>query len=32
MGAIGVNGHPQSRIDDVLPWTDPATPTLKAVA
>jgi transposase len=27
-----VNGHPQSRLDDLLPWAYPATPKLKAVA
>jgi transposase len=27
-----VNGHPQSRIDELLPWAYPITPTLKAVA
>jgi hypothetical protein len=27
-----VNGHPQSRLDDLLPWSDTATPPLKAVA
>ena len=27
-----VTGHPQSRIDELLPWTYPAAPALKAVA
>ncbi|NLF29300.1 MAG: IS66 family transposase [Planctomycetes bacterium] len=27
-----VNGHPQSRIDDLLPWAYPAAATLRAVA
>ena len=27
-----VNGHPNSRIDDLLPWAYPAAPELKAVA
>ncbi len=27
-----VNSHPQSRIDELLPWAYPITPTLKAVA
>jgi transposase len=27
-----VNGHPQSRLDDLLPWAYPATPKLRAVA
>jgi transposase len=27
-----VNGHPQSRIDELLPWAYPATPNFKAVA
>jgi transposase len=27
-----VNGHPQSRLDDLLPWAYPAMPQLKAVA
>jgi transposase len=27
-----VNGHPNSQIDDLLPWAYAATPTLKAVA
>ena len=27
-----VNGHPQSRLDDLLPWAYPATPQFKAVA
>jgi transposase len=27
-----VNGHPQSRLDELLPWAFPATPALKAVA
>ena len=27
-----VNGHPQSRIDDLLPWAYPSTTALKAVA
>jgi transposase len=27
-----VSGHPQSRLDELLPWTYPATPGLKAVA
>jgi transposase len=27
-----VNGHPQSRIDDILPWAYPAAATLRAVA
>jgi hypothetical protein len=26
------NGHPNSRIDELLPWAYPTTPTLKAVA
>jgi len=27
-----VNGHPQSRLDDLLPWAYPTLPDLKAVA
>ena len=27
-----VNGHPNSQIDDLLPWAYSATPELKAVA
>jgi hypothetical protein len=27
-----VNGHPQSRLDELLPWAYAATPALKAVA
>ena len=27
-----VNDHPQSRLDDLLPWAYPAMPQLKAVA
>jgi transposase len=27
-----VNDHPQSRLDDLLPWAYPATPKLRAVA
>ena len=27
-----VEGHPNSRLDELLPWTYPATPNLKAVA
>jgi len=27
-----VNGHPQSRLDDLLPWAYLALPDLKAVA
>jgi hypothetical protein len=27
-----VSGHPQSRLDDLLPWAYPTTPALKAVA
>ena len=27
-----VDGHPNSRLDELLPWTHPATPNLKAVA
>ena len=27
-----VEGHPQRRLDDLLPWAYPATPALKAVA
>jgi hypothetical protein len=27
-----VNGHPTSRINELLPWAYPATPDLKAVA
>jgi len=27
-----VNAHPQSRLDELLPWAYPSTPTLKAVA
>jgi transposase len=27
-----VSGHPQSRVDELLPWAYPTTPTLKAVA
>ncbi len=27
-----VNGHPQSRLDDLLPWAYPVQPNLKAVA
>jgi hypothetical protein len=27
-----VNHHPNSQIDDLLPWAYSATPTLKAVA
>ena len=27
-----VNSHPQSRIDELLPWAYPITPTVQAVA
>ena len=27
-----VNGHPQSRLDELLPWAYPTAPSLKAVA
>jgi hypothetical protein len=27
-----VNGHPNSRIDELLPWAYPATPSLRDVA
>ena len=27
-----VEGHPQSRLDELLPWADPATAELEAVA
>jgi transposase len=27
-----VNGHPQTRLDDLLPWQYPVTPQLKSVA
>ena len=27
-----VNGHPQSRLDELMPWAYPATPKLRAVA
>ena len=27
-----VNGHPNSQIDDLLPWAYPASPALKRVA
>ena len=27
-----VNGHPQARIDDLLPWQYPVTPQLQSVA
>jgi transposase len=27
-----VTGHPQSRLDELLPWAYPTTPTLKAAA
>ena len=27
-----VNGHPNSQIDDLLPWAYPATPALRDVA
>ena len=27
-----VNGHPNSQIDDLLPWAYPTAPALKAVA
>ena len=27
-----VNGHPQSRLDDLLPWVYPAMPRFKVVA
>ena len=27
-----VNGHPQARIDDLLPWLYPVTPQLRSVA
>ena len=27
-----VNGHPNSRIDELLPWAYPAAPALKRVA
>jgi transposase len=27
-----VNGHPNSRLDDLLPWAYPTTPALKPVA
>ena len=27
-----INGHPQSRPDELLPWAYPTTPDLKAAA
>ena len=27
-----VNGHPQSRLDELLPWAYPTTPALKVAA
>jgi hypothetical protein len=27
-----VNGHPQNRVDDLLPWAYPPTPALRNVA
>jgi hypothetical protein len=27
-----VNGHPNSKLDDLLPWAYPATPALRDVA
>lgn len=27
-----VDGHPQGRLDELLPWAYPVTPNLKAVA
>jgi hypothetical protein len=27
-----VNGHPQSKLDELLPWANPAEPKLQAVA
>ena len=27
-----VTGHPQSRLDELLPWAYPTTPALKAAA
>jgi hypothetical protein len=27
-----VNGHPQSRLDELLPWAYPTTPALKLAA
>ena len=27
-----INGHPQSRLDELLPWAYPTTPDLKAAA
>jgi hypothetical protein len=27
-----VRGHPQSRLDELLPWAYPTTPALKAAA
>jgi hypothetical protein len=27
-----VNGHPNSKLDDLLPWTYPANPALRDVA
>jgi transposase len=27
-----VQGHPNSRLDELLPWAYPATPALRAVA
>jgi hypothetical protein len=27
-----VNGHPQTRLDDLLPWHYPTTPQLQSVA
>jgi transposase len=27
-----INGHPQSRLDEFVPWAYPTTPKLKAVA
>lgn len=27
-----VQGHPQRQLDERLPWVDPSTPTLQAVA
>jgi hypothetical protein len=27
-----IDGHPNSRLDELLPWANPATPDIKAVA
>ncbi|MEA2913439.1 MAG: transposase [Bradyrhizobium sp.] len=27
-----IDGHPNSRLDELLPWANPAAPDLKAVA